>query len=100
MIKGLAARPRVISPSLFLEKLIGGAAVARGFDHVGFDPLDLTLEDLDPLLELLDRQWPKVLLRDLRQRVLWPAGEEVILIHSPRIDRWGPPVNKARRGNS
>ena len=81
MIKGLAARPRPISALLFLEKLIGGAAVARGFDHMGFDPLDLSLEDLDPFGQFLDRQGSKVLLRDLRQRVLRPAREEIILVH-------------------
>jgi hypothetical protein len=81
MIKGLAARLRPISALLFLEKLIGGAAVARGFDHVGLNPLDLGLQDLDPLLELLDRQGPKVLLRDLRQWVLRPVREEIVLVH-------------------
>ena len=83
MIKGLEAPSRFRSSqsSGLLEKLIGGAAVARGFDHVGFDALDLALEDLDPFLELLDRQRPKILLGDLRQRVLRPAREEIIFVH-------------------
>ena len=52
MIKGLEAprRFRSSQSSGRLDKLIGGAAVARGFDHMGFDALDLPLEDVDPLL--------------------------------------------------
>ena len=67
----------------------------HGVDHVRFDPLDFALQYLDPLFQLFDRKGSKVLLRDLRQRVLRAAGEEVVLIHSARIDPCGAPVNKA-----
>ena len=86
MIKALEALARLRSSRLgLLEQLIGGAAVTRGIGHVGFDALDFGLQGFNPSLELVDRQRPKVLLGDLRQRVLRPAGEEVVLVH--RIQR-------------
>ena len=46
-----------------------------------FDTGDFALEQLDPLLKLIDGEWPQILLDQQRQRVLWPAGEEIIVIH-------------------
>ena len=42
---------------------------------MGLDPRDLAFQDRDSLFELGERQWAKILLGDLRQRVLRLAGE-------------------------
>jgi len=56
--------------------------MALGVGHMLLDPGDFGLEQLDPLLKLIDRKRPKVLLHNLGQRVLRPAGKEVILVHT------------------
>jgi len=51
---------------------------------MGLDALDLLLENLDPLLQLGDRQRPQVLPGNQGQRVLRLAREEVVFIHGGR----------------
>lgn len=63
---------------------------------MGLDPLDFLAEDGDPFRQLVERQRPQILLDGLGQRVLRPAGKEVILVHVGSVDRRWPAVNKAR----
>ena len=55
--------------------------------HMRFDPRDLRLKRLDPLLELFDRQRIEVLPAKLGQRILRLVGEEFIKIHAPKLTR-------------
>ena len=64
--------------------------MAGGIDHVRFDALDFAFQDVYPLLELIDRKRTQVLFRDLRERILRAAGEEVVLIHPLSVDPSGP----------
>ena len=71
----------VLCAQLFFEQFVGSAAMPGGIGHMLFDTGDFALEQLDPLLKLIDGEWPQVLLGQQGQRVLWPAGEEIIVIH-------------------
>ena len=46
-----------------------------------FHPGDLGLEDLDPLIELVNRKRAEVLTNEQGQRVAWLAREEIIFVH-------------------
>ena len=74
--------------------------MALGLGQMLLDPGDFALEQLDPLIELTDRQRAKVLLDEQGQ---WVAGlrcEEVILIHhSASVDRPKSQVNKSCGGS-
>ena len=59
-----------------------------------FDPRDLHLERLDPLLQLLDRDGIEVLLRKRDQRVVGLAREKLVEVHGGIVDPWGAAVNK------
>ena len=55
--------------------------MALGFGLMLLDTGDLGLEQGDPLLQLGHRKRPEILLADQGQRVLRPAGKEVVLVH-------------------
>ena len=74
--------------------------MALGIGQMLLDPVDFALERFDPLLELIDRQWSKVLLDEQGQRVLRAAGKEVILVHRTNVDPTLPQVNKLAPGGS
>jgi hypothetical protein len=67
--------------SRLFEQLFGGRAVGLNPLHVRFDPRDLGLECLDPVLELIDRHGIEVLLREGNQRVVRLAWEELVEVH-------------------
>ena len=67
--------------ALLLEQFVCSAAMAGGVSHMLLDTSDFGLEKLDPLLELVDGEWAKILLGEQRQRIGRPAGEEIIVIH-------------------
>ena len=81
---------------LFLEQLVGRAAVAGRIGQMPLNPGDLALQGLDPFLQLVYRQRAKVLLDEQGQRILRLAGKEVVLVHAANVDPWRVQVNKAR----
>lgn len=99
-IKGKGAERPAVRRELLFEQLVSSAAVAGGIDHMLLDPGDLLLQSGDPRLKLLDREGAEVLLDELRQRILWAAGKEVILVHGGIVDRWRPHVNKSANGGA
>ena len=90
------ACPRDVLRSWLFEQLVGGAAMLADIGDMRLDSLDFLPEAGDPLFKLFDRQWAKILLGDLVQRIQGPAGKEVVLVHGHSVDRRGPAVNKAR----
>ena len=90
-IKGAAAAGR---NSLSLEQLIGGAAMAFSIGEVLLDARDFGFQCLDPLIQFADRQRTEILFDEQSQRILRPAGKEVILVHDPSVDPDKAQVNK------
>ena len=66
---------------LFLEQLVRRAAMTSRVGHMCLDALDLAFECFDPRRELVDREGTEILLYEQRQRILWLAGKEVVVIH-------------------
>lgn len=86
----------VICRQLFLEQFVGSAAVPCGIGHMLLDAGDFALQRLDPGGQFVDGKRPEVLLDHLGQRILRPAGKEVILVHADNVDPCRAQVNKAR----
>jgi len=80
---GVRAGAVLLKQTLALEQVIGGAAVAGGVVAVRLDPSDLGLEHLDPMRQLVERQWAKVLLDQFVERILRFRGKEIVEIHPP-----------------
>jgi len=95
-IKG-ATRSIVDNPSrrsAFLEEIFRGRAVGLGAVHMCLDPSDFGLQRLDPLLELVDREWIEVLLAERDQGVVGLVREQLVEVHDGIVDRSGSQVNK------
>lgn len=93
--QGCGSSHRVLCAQLFFEQLVRRAAMTRGIGHMLLDTSDFGFEQLDPLLELVNRKWPQVLLRKQGKRILRPAGEEVIVVHGGgNVDPRRRQVNK------
>ena len=90
-IKGAVAAGR---DRLSLEQFIGGVPVPCGIREMLLDAGDFRLERFDPLVQFVDGQRTEVLLDEQGQRILRPAGEEVVLVHFRSVDPDRPQVNK------
>ncbi len=66
---------------LLFEQLIGRVSVTFGVGEMLLDPGNFLPEKLDPLTQLIDRQWAEILANEQGQRVAGLAREEIIFIH-------------------
>ena len=61
---------------------------------VRFDPRDLNLQRLDPLVELFDRNWIKILAAKRDQRVVRLAWKEILEVHGWKFGPGRERVNR------
>ncbi len=64
-----------------LEKIFRGGPVGLGALHVRFDARDFSLQGLDPLLELRNRQGIEVLLAEGNERIVGLARKKLFEVH-------------------
>ena len=80
-----------------LEQFFRDRAMDLRFVHVRLDPGNLSLQRFDPRLQLVDRQWIKVLLAERDQRIVGLAREEVFKVHRAESLTHAPPKSISRR---
>ena len=68
--------------------------MVNGFLNFGAAAFDLTLDERNPLLELVDRQMIDILPGEDFHRVVGALGEKIVWLHRDNVDPDGPHVNK------
>ena len=71
----------MLGGSWLLEQLFGGRAMSLDAVDMRLDAGDLRLQAFDALMELVDRQWIKVLLGKRNQGIVGLAWKQLFQIH-------------------